>query len=137
MLYIKTMQQVIVPANIKEKQMNTFIVRAEFSALKTRSNHTFDIVFNTQEIPSEQAALLLPLLNITGSLAFKITNADIEDIAEPKPEFAGRKTLSERLRNVLYVFHEQQGGKKEDFELWRNGEMERIILHYKNKLSSE
>ena len=120
--------------------MNTFIVKADFSALKTRANHTFDLTFNTQEIPSEQAALLLPLLNVSGSLAFKFgnfTDAEVEDIPEPKPEFSGQKSPSERLRNVLYIFHQQHGGEKKDFEAFRISKMEEIINHYKSKLAPE
>ena len=120
--------------------MSTFIVNAEFSGLKTRSNHTYDITFNTSEIPAEQASRLLPLLHVSGQLAFKIgnfTDADIDDIPEPKPEFSGQKSPSERLRAVLFVLHQQLGGKKDDFELWRIKKMDEVINHFKNQLSPE
>jgi hypothetical protein len=94
--------------------MSTVILRADFSGFKIRANHTFDISFNTSELPSEQAAILLPLLNVTGTLAFKrgdFTDAEVDDLPEPKPEFAKQKSPSERLRNVLFVYFTQQGGK--------------------------
>ncbi|MFA5307453.1 MAG: hypothetical protein WC365_08450 [Candidatus Babeliales bacterium] len=120
--------------------MSTVILHADFAGLKTKSNHTLDLTFNSSEIPSEQAAILLPLLHTTGYLAFKIgnfTDVEIDDIPEPKPEFSKQKSPSERLRNVLFVYFTQQGGLKENFEPWRIGEMEKMINGWKEKLSPE
>jgi hypothetical protein len=58
-----------------------------------------------------------------------------EDIPDEPIEFEGQKTLSERLRNVLFRLHEAQGGKPEDFEAYRVKIMESLINKYKSKLA--
>lgn len=117
----------------------TFVVSADFSKITSRSNHTFDLTFNTSEMPKDSSAYLLGHLNQQGTLAFKIGEMDDAEInALPESnEFPHQKSLSERLRNVLFVYFRQKGGEEENFEDFRKKEMERIITHYKNKLEPE
>jgi len=114
----------------------TFVLSAEFSKLTTRVNHTFDITFNTSEMPAEQGAKLLPLLNQQGTLAFKFgtfTDEQIHDLPEAK-EFPEQKSSSQRLRAVLFIWHKQQGHRDEDFEAFYKMQMEILINQIKNKL---
>ena len=92
------------------------------------------IVVNTQELQAEDKAELMNLHNKLGHFVFSITGIKEEDIPNEPVEFEGQKTLSERLRNVLFRLHEKQGGKPEDFEAYRARVMERLINTYKSKL---
>jgi hypothetical protein len=94
------------------------------------------LTLHTNELSPTQKAELMGFHNQFGFFAFAvkevISEADIPD--EPLPEFAGQKTLSERLRNVLFLLHKKQGGKPEDYEFYRQKVMEKLISHYKEKL---
>jgi hypothetical protein len=74
------------------------------------------------------------LLNQRGILYFstkgELTQAEIDAIDKTDIELEG-KTLSQRLRNVLYVYAKQEG---KEFNQFYASEMERIIQHYKDKL---
>jgi hypothetical protein len=115
----------------------TVVVRADLKKLSSFANRTFDLIFNTSELSAESLGALGACLHIAGTLAFKIgdfTDEELLDLPEVKPEFANSKSPSERLRNVLFVLHKQQGGMPEDFEAWRIQKMEQIIEFYKAKL---
>jgi hypothetical protein len=121
-------------------ETKTIVVYADFSSFKSRVNHTIDVTFNVSETSAAETAALFPFLNQQGVLAFKIgdlTDAEIDSLPEPKPEFSNQKSPSERLRNVLFVYFKQQGGDPQDFEAFRVREMEILINSYKNKLSPE
>lgn len=46
-----------------------------------------------------------------------------------------KKSPSQRLRAVLWLWWDQEtGGTEEDFDDFYQLEMEKLILHYKNKL---
>lgn len=68
-------------------------------------------------------------------MVFSDTDIKESDIPDEPIEFEGQKTLSERLRNVLFVLHEKQGGQAEDFESFRNKYMEKLINKIKEKVS--
>jgi len=121
-------------------ETKTFVAYADFASFKSRVNHTIDVTFNVSETSAAEASLLFPFLNQQGVLAFKIgdfTDAEINALPEPKPEFSNQKSPSERLRNVLFVYFKQQGGDPSDFESFRIREMGKIITSWKDKLSPE
>lgn len=89
----------------------------------------------TQEIPPSEEAKIFRLRNTLGWFAFSITEVKDDDVPVDPIEFPGQKSLSERLRNVLFVLHEKQGGKPEDFEAYRHKIMESLIRNYKAKIS--
>jgi hypothetical protein len=118
-------------------QEKTFVAYADFSGFKSRANHTIDLVFNMSETSANEASLLFQYLNQQGVIAFKIgnfTDAEIETLPEPKPEFSNQKSPSERLRNVLYVLYKQKGGDPAEFESFRVREMEKLIKSYRDQL---
>jgi hypothetical protein len=54
---------------------------------------------------------------------------------EPAKISTDRKSASERLYSVLYVYWNQNySGQQSNFNIWREGEMESIINDYKAKL---
>ncbi len=76
----------------------------------------------------------MQLHNKIGWFLFSETDIEETDIPDEPIEFEGQKTLSERLRNVLFRLHEKQGGKPEDFESYRVRIMEKLISNYKAKI---
>jgi len=102
--------------------------------VETMSDGGMKVVINTQELTPQDKAELMELHNKLGWLVFSVTGIKEEDIPDEPIEFEGQKTLSERLRNVLFRLHEKQGGKPEDFESYRARIMERLINQYKAKL---
>jgi hypothetical protein len=94
------------------------------------------IVFDSQEIrdPAELAALFSMKKEALGFLLFKESEIIREDIPDYDPDnFDEKKSPSERLRAVMYVFFKEQK-KQGDFDSWYRGQMEKMIERYKEKL---
>ena len=89
----------------------------------------------TQELNPQDAGFIMSLNNkycyviISPS---KINETEI-DIPEEIPEFANQKSLSQRLRNVIYRYWEKLG-KPNEFEVFRKQQIEALINQYKEKL---
>jgi hypothetical protein len=98
------------------------------------SDSGMKVVINTQELTPNDKAELMDLHNKIGWFVFSAVGIKEEDIPDEPIEFEGQKTLSERLRNVLFRLHEKQNGKPEDFESYRQNVMTKLINHYKAKL---
>lgn len=110
-------------------------VPSQVSKVETTSDGGLKLTVHTQELTPSDKAEVMQLHNQIGWFVFSVTNIEQEDIPDEPVEFEGQKTYSERLRNVLYVLHEKQGGKPEDFESYRGKVMERLISGYKAKLA--
>lgn len=90
----------------------------------------------TQELHSKDKLTLLDNERKAGWFLFSPTGEiKAEDIPLEPIEFENQKSLSERLRNALWVLHEKRGGKPEDFELFRHKYMEHVIGKIKEKIS--
>jgi hypothetical protein len=61
----------------------------------------------------------------------KLTEEEVEQIDKVDIQAEG-KTKSQRLRNVLFIYNQQNGDK--DFKEFYADEMEKVIEHYKGKL---
>jgi hypothetical protein len=109
-------------------------VPSQIVKVETMSDNGMKVVINTQELTSQDKAELMDLHNKLGWFVFSDTEVTEEDIPNEPIEFEGQKTLSERLRNVLFRLHEKQNGKPEDFEAYRAKVMESLINRYKAKL---
>lgn len=59
---------------------------------------------------------------------------DITSLLDDEPIESGEKSMSQRLRAVLYRLWEQDKGDYTSSVLHYQSEMERIISHYKKKL---
>lgn len=104
------------------------------SKLTTLSDRTIRIQIDCQEQGLEAEARLFQLRGSLGHFVFNEAQVKDEDVPVDPIEFPGSKSLSERLRNVLYVLHEKQSGTPEDFEAYRHKIMERLIRQYRNKI---
>jgi hypothetical protein len=91
----------------------------------------------TQELEPDQMTELFKLTNKVGWFLFKeqaITEEDVKDLPEIKPEFKGEKTPSQRLRNIIFVYWEQQGGKG-NFDDFYKKQINKLIDKIKDLLN--
>jgi hypothetical protein len=110
-------------------------VPAQISKVETTSDKCLKlIVHTTQELKSSDEAEVFQMKQKIGWFVFSDVDITEDDIPDETIEFEGQKTLSERLRNVLFRLHEKQNGKPEDFESYRVRIMEKLINSYKAKL---
>ena len=110
----------------------TIRLPAYFTRFGSKSDGSASLGFNTQELSPQDFATLKQDLNLFGWLVFKENEVQDEEI--PDEEAEEDKKPSRRLRAALYVFHEQKGGKKEEFESFYREQMNKFINHVKSKL---
>lgn len=115
--------------------MNKVALYGVLQEVKTMADRTYKVVFRTNELPSTDAGILMGLVHDEGYCLFSSSPLKEEDVPEGKPEFRDGKSPSQRLRNVIYVYWEQQG-KPEDFEEFRKKKMEMLIDFVKSKLDA-
>ena len=106
---------------------------------KSLMNGSRKLTIQTQEnINPEILHKIISMENKLGWFTFAMRQIKPEDLLDLPPmditKLDIKKSPSVRLRNVLYVTFEKQGGKKENFDLWYCREMEKIIQHFKSKL---
>lgn len=118
---------------MSEKKL--FQVPASISGISTLKDRTMKLTaYVSREIPGEQMAKIFELEGQEGWLLFSPNEHQPQDVPQEPAKIEGnRKTSSERLYNVMFVYWQQNhsGG---DFNEWRATQMERIIESYKAKL---
>jgi hypothetical protein len=109
-------------------------VPAQISKVETTSDKCLKlIVHTTQELAPSSEAEVFQMKQKIGWFVFSDVSIEESDIPDEPIEFEGQKTLSERLRNVLFRLHEKQASKPEEFEFYRQRIMEKLINSYKAK----
>jgi len=116
-----------------------FQLPAVLNKFESKANGAVKFIFTTQEhIPAFMLTTIMEFLDNAGYLNFavrKIESTDLQDLPEIDPvKYDESKSPSQRLRNVIYLYHMQKGGNKEDFTAYYLKAMERIINQYKDKL---
>ena len=106
-----------------------------FASLK---DGTLKLVFSTNELTPEQLTGVAQNTQKFGFLAFKQDDfkqkeVDLLDNLESDFESKG-KSKSQRLRNVLYRSWEQDNLGYDDFQLYYNFRLEKLITYLKDKL---
>lgn len=114
-----------------------FQVQASIEKVETIADHCLRLRVDTsRELPPEHEALVMGLRGKDGYFVFserEIVQDDLKDL--PPIELPkGKKSQSQRLRGVLYRFWEQ-GTQVQTPEQFYDREMEKIIDHYKGKLT--
>ena len=110
-------------------------IPATIESINSRVDGTWSLKIGTQELNEENAKVIIKLNRKLGYFIFKETpleEADLINIPEARPEFAGDKTPGQRLRGVLYVLWEQTKPTKPFDEFYRR-KMEQIIMWAKEK----
>lgn len=120
----------------KDINIKGFTINCTFDNYNRYKEGSFGLKFVTNLIASDKDVLTFnSLVTMPGSIVFVADGyEDSLDIPEIKTDDINRKTQSQRLRNVLYVYWEQVG-KKGEFEKFYKRETEKIIDHYKKKLN--
>jgi hypothetical protein len=112
-----------------------FQVPASIQGISTLKDRTLKITaYISRELPADEKTKIFELENMEGWLLFSPNFFQPEQIPkEPAKMENNRKSASERLYNVMYVYWNQNfsGG---NFNQWRDEEMEKIITDYKTKL---
>lgn len=106
---------------------------AYFTGYSSKTDGSFGLRFSTQELPPDTVADMAKDLNGFGWLVFAPQQNEIEipkDFLEDD-----RKSPSERLYSVLYVWWKQQN-VDQPFDVWRLRYMDRLIENIKSKLTS-
>jgi hypothetical protein len=115
-----------------------FQVPALIQGISTLKDKTLKLtVYASREMTADEKAKIFELEQCEGWFCFSKNSIQSKDIPTEKAEFdSARKSLSERLYNVLYVYWQQNAtGKYPNFNEWRSIEMENIIESYKSRLT--
>jgi hypothetical protein len=117
----------------------SIVIQSTIESVQTRKDKTLKITIGSQELNAEQMA---ELMSLNQSLAFtyispkNITEAEKEAIDAVEVETPKQsKSQSTRLRNTLYKVWETTRTGIDAFNDFYNIETERIIEHYKAKIS--
>ena len=119
-----------------------FQIPGTITKLSTMAHGSWRIQIDTQEnivaVDIEKLARLKDLLGwftmVRRQKDEKIKPTDLLDLPELSEHEFSKKTSSQRLHDVLFVFYTKRGGKKEDFEQWRLKWMEKKIQEIKNSI---
>lgn len=112
--------------------MKAISTQAIIGGVRSRKDGSLGVSFETPELTPQEKALFMELQGINLELTMKPleeTNVSVEKINKELDV----KRPSQRLRSVLFIYWKQQG-EKENFELFYNAQMEKLIEHYKGKL---
>lgn len=108
---------------------------AYFQGYASKVDGSASLRFTTQELAPDDFAEFAKNLNGLGWLLF--VPQDTKEIEIPKERIEDdRKSPSERLYSVLYVYWKQQK-VEEPFDVWRIKQMEKFITAIKAKLKDE
>ena len=114
------------------------ILPCQLESYRSLKDKTMKIVFESNELTPEQVLGVASSLQQFGYLAFKnepFKKTEKETLESLKSDFEDNgKTMSQRLRAVLYVGWEQKPEGYKTFVDYYNAKMEMLINHYKTKL---
>jgi hypothetical protein len=112
-------------------------VPSEIGKVETMSDKGLKLSVYTQELTSEDKAVVFSLQEKLGWFVFSEAEIEPEDLVslpKIKQEFRSEKTPSERLRAVLYVLWDHQS-IKEPFDAFYKRYMENLIERIKEKIN--
>jgi hypothetical protein len=116
--------------------MKGTILATYIEGIRSRKDKTMALTLGTNELTPEKAGELFSLNGklITAYLSpSDVSKEDVSLIDSLEPEMPG-KSLSQRLRSVLYLMWEQNNEGYKDKNMHYQHYMENIINHFKTKL---
>jgi hypothetical protein len=115
------------------------VINATLESFRSLKDKTLSLNFGTQEPTAEQIQAIALNAQKYGYLVFsgtQLTSEQLDAIDKAKNDlYDSQKTPSKRLRNVLYVWYEQDSKGYKTFEDYYLYHMERIIENVKNLIS--
>jgi hypothetical protein len=112
------------------------LIPASLDSYRSRNDGSLGLSFSTDIIKPDQLLTINALKNQTGILLFKDAGLtkDEEQIVDSIDIDLENKSPSQRFRGVLFRNWEQNNRGYEAFKDYYKFEMDRLIIHYKNKL---
>lgn len=114
-----------------------FIVAASMEGLTPKKDGSMSMRFTTYILSDEQKHVLLSMYGKSGFLHFKdgeIAPEEKEMLDSCDMELSDNKSMSQRLRNVMYRFWESKHKDYCDFKTLYQNEMMKLLTHYKDKI---
>jgi hypothetical protein len=116
-----------------------FQVRAMIISDKSLLNGVRRFVIETDEsLTPDDLHKLISSENKLGYFTFAVRKLEFEDLTDlpeyDKTKYDDKKSPAQRLRSVLYLLHQKNGGKPEDFDNYYRKILEKLIVHYRNQL---
>lgn len=102
------------------------------TTISSKQDGSLGLRVATPELSTDEKALFMEIQGLNLDITFKPLDFETKEIAEVKSE-VDRKTPSQRLRSVLYLYWEQEG-RAGDFNDYYNRNMNKIIESIKAKL---
>lgn len=116
--------------------MPGIVTSGEARKINSMVDKTVRLTIDLQELDPEQLSRLFGFLN--SYVKIYITNENIStdeiEIIDAEELDHESKSPSQRLRNVLYRYYEQDNRGYQDFNLYYSFMMRQITEHYKSKL---
>lgn len=112
------------------------ILPSQINPPRLRKDGSASLSFDTRELTAEEIFTIMSLRHTEGFLCFAPNEDEIE-IPEERAE-VDEKSVSERLRNVIFVWYKQEvdAGKFVGlFETFKKEKYEKIIEGVKSKLN--
>lgn len=116
------------------------IFGAVIDGVASRKDKTITLRIGTQELPPEIAGQLFGLQNAMVYVALKVEDFGreereaLEALKADEIEAGGGKSLSRRLRDVLFRLWQQKPEGYKDSNSHYIAKMEKVIQHFKDKL---
>jgi len=107
--------------------------------IKMNKDRSLTIKLETREVSSEEIKQVAELRGLECWVGLSDVTINKLDIPDEIVEFKGEKSLSERLRNSLYVYWDkvEKDKKANPFESFRKIKMEQFINAVKDKIPDE
>jgi len=116
----------------------TIFIPAIYEGSRDLKDRTKKLVFNTNEVSPDVAALLQGCVQNFVFLAIKgeeFTKNEVDTINHLKSDFEDfGKSESQRLRAVFFLLWKQNNEGYEDFNLYYKFKMEKLLTHFKSLL---
>jgi hypothetical protein len=118
--------------------MSNILRQVTLDRISRKKDRSVSMTFLTQlEQSSEEFMELDKQLDQNGVIYFKtsglLTDVEVKELDKSEIEVEG-KSKSQRLRNVIFRYWEQNNKNNISFNDFYATEMEKIIEHYKSKL---
>lgn len=105
---------------------------AVITGIRAKVDGSLGLTLGTPELTIPEKAAIMELQNQPVDLVIAPLDEPSAEIVQIDKEL-GHKTIGQRLRNVMYVYH-QQFAISEDFDTWHKKYMEDLIDKFKSKL---
>lgn len=116
--------------------MKAITLSVQITGVSAKVDGSLGLRFATPELSTEQKALVMGLMNTELTMLLQERGTEgVVNVSEIKSEF-DKKSPGQRLRNVLFVWWQQQGGKGM-FDAFYIAHMEKLIDHVKAKLEPD